>query len=130
MTVGTGAQSFLGIALETTPGTWVTPSKFIPFESESLNYTQETVWRRPIRQSADIVGAVKGNSRTEGDIGMEAFEDAVALILQCARTNVVKSGTTPNFTYVYTGSAAAVPTKTGSPVSSFRPSASRSRTAC
>jgi hypothetical protein len=112
MTVGTGAQSFLGIALETTPGTWVTPSKFIPFESESLNYTQETVWRRPIRQSADIVGAVKGNSRTEGDIGMEAFEDAVALILQCARTNVVKSGTTPNFTYVYTGSAAAVPSKT------------------
>lgn len=109
---GTGAGGFLGVALETTPGTFETPTKFIPINSESLQWTQDTVWRRPIRQAADIVGAVDGNGRVEGDINMEAFEDVVAIMLHAARTNVVKTGTTPNFTYTFTGSADAIPDRT------------------
>lgn len=109
---GTGAQGFIGVALEATSGTYLAPTKFIPIESESLQFIQDTIWRRPIRQSADVIGAVDGNARVEGDISMEAFEDVVALFLRCARTAVTKTGTTPNFTYVYTGSAAAVPNKT------------------
>lgn len=112
MTVGTGAQGFLGVATETVPGTYVAPTHFIPIESESVQWVQDTVWRRPIRASADIVGATKGNGRIEGDISMEAFEDVVALFLYASRTNVTKTGTTPNFTYEFTGSARAVPTKT------------------
>lgn len=112
MTVGTGAQGFLGVAAETVPGTYVAPTHFVPIESESVQWVQDTVWRRPIRASADIVGAVRGNGRIEGDIGMEAFENVVALFLYCGRTNVNKTGTTPNFTYEFTGSAAAVPNKT------------------
>jgi hypothetical protein len=112
MTVGTGAQGFLGIAPEVTSGTYIAPTKFIPIESESVQWVQDTVWRRPIRASADIVGAVPGNGRVEGDISMEAFEDVVAIFLRAARTTMTKSGTTPNFSYVFVGSAAAVPTKT------------------
>src|ERR1700712_2562342 len=109
---GTGAQGFMGIALETTPGTYQAPTLYVPIESEGLNYMQDTVWRRPIRQSADIIGAVDGNSRVEGDISGEAFEDVVATFLRAARTTFTKAGTTPNFTYTIVGSPNAVPAKT------------------
>lgn len=109
---GTGAQGFMGIALETVSGTYEAPTHFVPIDSESLNWVQETVWRRPIRQSADIVGAVDGNGRVEGDISMEAFEDVVAVMLRAARTVFTQSGTTPNFSYDIVGSANAVPTNT------------------
>jgi hypothetical protein len=109
---GTGAGGFLGVALEETSGTYTAPTKFVPITSESLAFTQDTVWRRPIRQSADIVGAVEGDGRVEGDISMEAFEDVVAVMLQAARTTFTTAGTTPNFTYTFTGSAEAIPTNT------------------
>jgi hypothetical protein len=109
---GTGAGGLLGVAVETTSGTYLAPLKFVPINSESLAFTQDTVWRRPIRQSADIVGAVKGNGRVEGDISMEAFEDVVAQMMRAARTSITKSGTTPNFTYTVVGSAVAIPNKT------------------
>jgi len=112
MVQGTGAGGFLGVALEETSGTYVAPTKFVPIQSESLAFTQDTTWRRPIRQSADIVGAIEGNGRVEGDISMEAFEDVVAVMLQAARTSMTTAGTTPNFTYTFTGTPDAVPSQT------------------
>lgn len=112
MAVGTGAQGFVGIAQEVTPGTYVPPTDFIPVESESVQWTQDTVWRRPIRASADIVGAVTGNGRVEGDIGMEAFSGAVAQFLRAARTNMQKVGASAPYTYTFTGNANATPSKT------------------
>jgi hypothetical protein len=110
---GTGAQGFLGVALETVAGTYTAPTLFVPIESESLQYTQDTIFRRPIRASADVVGAVPGNARVEGDIGMEAFEHVVATFLHAARTTVAKTGTaSPGFVYTFKGSAVAVPSKT------------------
>lgn len=109
---GTGAGGLLGVAHEVTSGTYVAPAYFMPISSESLHYIQDTIWRRPIRQAADIVGAAAGNSRVEGDINAEALEAAVALFLYCARTSQVKTGTTPNFTYTFTGSAVAIPSRT------------------
>lgn len=112
MGVGIGAGGLLGFAFETVPGTYVPPTKFVPIESESLKYVQETVWRRPIRQSADIIGQVPGNARIEGDISMEAFEDVVPYFLWCGRTTNAKTGTTPNWIYTFTPSAVAVPPRT------------------
>jgi hypothetical protein len=112
MAPGIGAGGFVGVAIETTAGTYTAPTKYIPIQNESLQYQQETIWRRPIRQTADIVGAVSGNAHVEGDISMEAFEDVVAVMLYAARTTPVKTGTTPNWIYTYTGNANAIPTKT------------------
>jgi len=108
---GTGAGGFLGVALETTSGTYLAPTKFVPIQNESLKFIQETIYRRPIRASADVIGAVDGNARVEGDISMEAFEDIVALFLHAARTTVNKTGTA-SFTYTFKGAAIAVPAKT------------------
>jgi len=112
VTVGIGAGGALGVAFETTQGTYIAPTKFVPIDSESLHYVQDTVWRRPIRYTAEILGAVAGNSHVEGEITMDCTEDILIYFLRAARTTCVKSGTTPNFTYTFTPTPAAVPVKT------------------
>jgi hypothetical protein len=111
MAVGIGASGIAGIAFEVTPGTYVAPTKFFPFNSETITVPQETVWRRPIRQSADIIGAVAGNYHPEGDVELEALEDVVIYFLYASRTAIVKSGAS-NFTYTVTPTAAAIPART------------------
>lgn len=90
------------------PNTYLAPTKFFPFMSESLVFQQDTIWRRPIRQSADVIGAVPGNVHTEGDMGMEGLEDVVVYFLKASRTTLVKTGSAPNFTYTFTPNAAGV----------------------
>jgi hypothetical protein len=109
--VGIGAAGIGGLAFEVTPGTYVAPTKFFPFNSEMLKVEQQTIYRRPIRQSADIIGAVPGNYHPSGDIDMEALEDVVMYFLYASRTSIAKSGST-NFTYVVTPTAAAIPGRT------------------
>lgn len=111
MTVGIGAGGFIGIALETVPGTYVPPTKYIPILNESLKYKQDTQWRRPIRATADMQGGVAGNVNVEGDISMEALSDCVPYFLYCARTAPVKVGVGP-YTYTFTPTALAIPSRT------------------
>lgn len=112
MPLGTGAGGLLGIALEATSGTYLAPTKFVPINSESLHNVEATQRRRPIRESADIIGAVAGDEHTEGEIEMEALEDCIVHFLHAARVTVVKGGTLPNFTYTFTPSSIAVPART------------------
>lgn len=112
MPYGIGAGGLVGIALEAVSGTYTAPTKYVPINSESLHMVEATQFRRPIRASADVIGAVAGNENTEGDVEMEALEDCLIYFLYCSRTTIVKSGVSPNFTYTVTPSAAAVPVKT------------------
>jgi hypothetical protein len=112
VTVGIGAGGAMGVAFEATQGTYIAPTKFVPIDSESLHYVQDTVWRRPIRYTAEILGAVAGNAHVEGDITLDCTEDVLLYFLRAARTTCVKTGTTPNFTYTFTPTALATPVKT------------------
>lgn len=96
----------------TTPNVYAAPTKYIPFLSESINSTNETVWRRPVRQSADVIGAVPGNYHPEGEFNIEALEDVIIYFLMASRTSIVKTGTTPNFTYTITPTSAGQARKT------------------
>jgi hypothetical protein len=95
-----------------TSGIYTAPTKFVPFRNESLKFTEETVFRRPIRQSADVIGAVAGNEHAEGDVEMEAMEDCLLYFMLATRAACVKTGTTPNFTYTFTPLPNAIPTRT------------------
>lgn len=106
-TPGTPSGAFPTTNTAYNAGTYVAPTKFFPFMSESLVSQQDTIWRRPIRQSADIIGAVAGNFHVEGDMSIEALEDVVPYFMKASRTNLVKTGTS-NFTYVFTPTAAGV----------------------
>ncbi len=110
MPVDIQATGFLGIAFEAVAGTYVAPTKFVPLRSESLQYRQDTHWRRPIRQVNDILGAVAGPGFVEGDIEIEVLEDTILYFLYASRNTVVKGGTTPNFTYTTTPFHGALPT--------------------
>ncbi len=91
------------------PGQYTAPTKYFPFMSESVTMTEETVFRRPIRQSADIIGAVAGNEHPEGELSMEGLEDVVLYWMFASRVTIVKTGAGPNFTYTITPTAAAIP---------------------
>lgn len=109
--VGAPAGAFPLVNTAGTPGTYTAPTKYFPLEGESLKYMQDTQWRRPMRNTAGIVGAVAGDSHIEGDINIEALSDVVPYFLYCTRCTVAKSGTGP-FTYVFTPSSVAIPAKT------------------
>jgi hypothetical protein len=108
MAIGIGAGGYVGVAFETTAGTYTAPTRFFAINSESLKYTQETTFRRPIRQTAAVIGAIKGNARIEGDISMDALSTAAPWFHHASRATVAKTGST-NYTYTYTPSPAALP---------------------
>jgi hypothetical protein len=111
VTQGIGASSIMGVALEGVIGTYTAPTKFVPYMSESLKYEQETDYRRPVRATPGVVGAVNGNSTVSGDVSVESLTDCIPYFLHCSRSSVVKTGSGP-YTYTYTPNALGVPTKT------------------
>jgi hypothetical protein len=112
--VGIGGGGFLGFAFETTSGTYTAPTKFFPITNEGLNRSDNPIWRRDIRQNVDAYALVGGNIGVAGDLEFVATEDVIPYFLNISRNTVVKSGTTPNFTYTATPNSNAQPTKTAS----------------
>lgn len=111
MPIGVGAGAFVGIGLETTPNTYVAPTKYLLCTSESLAYTEDRNERRPLRGIADVAGYIAGPVRVEGDLEIEVTEDQLPWLLRCARGTMAKAGT-PDFTYTFTPSHVAIPPKT------------------
>ena len=109
---GIGAGGLIGVAFETTVGTYVAPTKFVPILSETLEYKEQNNYRRPIRQSAAQIGVVPGDFDIEGTITMEATEDTCLYFTEVSRAVGVKSGSTPNWVYTYTPTSVAVPPRT------------------
>jgi len=108
---GSPSGAFPTLNTAADPGVYYAPVKYVPFNSENIMINQSTIYRRPIRQTADIVGAVAGNFYPGGDIEMESLEDVVIYFLYNSRVTIVKSGTT-NFTYTITPAPNAIPIKT------------------
>lgn len=99
MTKTIGAAGYIGIAVEAVSGAYEAPTKFFPIMSESLSWTQETNWRRVIRGTTDVIGAVPGNGNVEGDIEAELLTDVLPYMLLAARGSLTKNGTAAPFTY-------------------------------
>lgn len=101
MTVGIGAGGVVGLAIETVKGTYVAPTKFTPIRSESLEWTQSTVWRKVIAGTVDPLGAVPGNGNVGGDIDSEVLEDVLPYFLRCARGTLTQTGVGAPYTYQF-----------------------------
>jgi hypothetical protein len=111
MPAGISAATVAGLALETVSGTYTAPTKFFPLVSESVNYQQDTQWRKVLRGQVDPFGAIPGNAHTEGDVSIEALDDVVPYFLDAARGALVATGAGPK-TYTFTPNANAIPNKT------------------
>ncbi len=113
MGVGVSGGGSAGLAFETTPGTYVAPTKFFPILGEQLQFMPGNVYRRPIRQSVDQTGMVPGNVSATGTITMEAMDDVIVYFLYAMRMGIVRTGTNPNWIYTCTPTSTnAFPTRT------------------
>lgn len=107
MPVGIHAQGFVGVAFETTAGTFVPATRFFPIVNETITDNRDHQKRRVIRGLADNLDIIAGYSHVEGDIEMELLEQVLPYFLHVSRNSIVKSGST-DFTYTCTPTHAAV----------------------
>jgi hypothetical protein len=101
MPVEVGGAGFLGVAFETTLGTYLAPTKFIPIRSESLADPEDKVWRTNIRGLAGRSGAVSGYYHAEGDIVFEVTSDVLPYFMYASRVTPTKTGVSAPFTYSF-----------------------------
>ena len=111
MALAIGASGVMGIALETTSGTYQAPTKFVPFNSESIQFTGEPQEHRPIRNTPGVTDVTPGNMSVEGDIEFPVLTDVLVYFLMVSRCTWTKTGTT-RYVYSFKPAAFAVPTKT------------------
>lgn len=109
--VGAPSGAFPTVNTAANPNTYYPPVKFVPFLNEGLSYSQATTWRRPIRNTPGLVGAVAGDSSGAGDITIEAISDVVPYFMYASRATVAKTGSAP-YTYTCTPSPVAIPQRT------------------
>lgn len=96
---GIGGSGYMGIAHETTMGTYVAPAVFIPFLDESLSYSEDKYYSPAIRK-VTLVGDMKQNYyHAEGDVDWEVDCAYLPYFMYCMRLSIVKTGAGP---YVYT----------------------------
>lgn len=105
MPAGLSGAGWVGLALETTKGTWVTPAIWVPILSESLKYTEEKYYSPQIRQQVMVSDVKQGYYHVEGDIEMEVDPAFLPYLLHCSRHTIVKSGAGP-YEYKFTPSTA------------------------
>lgn len=95
---GLGGGGSVGVAFETTMGTYVPPAVFIPILNESLEYTEDKYLSEQIRQQSIHTEAKPSYYHTEGDVELEIDPQNILYFLYAGRHTVAKSGAGP---YVY-----------------------------
>ena len=89
----------VGLAIETSHGTYAVPAVFAPIISETLTETRNDPIRRPILGRAVNSGKVSGRSHAEGEIVIEALPTTMVYFLAASRWAITKAGAGP---YTYT----------------------------
>lgn len=117
MPPGIGATGFIGIAFETTKGSWVTPYVHIPVLSETLKYTEDKYYSQQLRQEVVDSDVKPGYYHIEGDIEMEVDPHYMPYFLYASRHTCTKAGAGPytyNFIPTVAGASSTDVTTTGS----------------
>lgn len=105
MPAGLGGGGKVGIAFETTMGTYVAPTIFVPILNESLRYTEERYYSEQIRQQTMVSDVKQGYYHVEGDIEMEVDPTNLPYWLYASRHTPAKTGAGP-YEYTFTPSSA------------------------
>jgi len=107
MPVGLGGGGAVGIAIETTMGTFVDPTVWVPIISEEFRYVEDRYFSPQLRQQVMVSDVKQGFYHIEGTINFEVDTHFLPYFLYASRHTVTKTGTGP---YVYK----AVPNKMAS----------------
>ncbi len=104
---GLGGGGSVGVAFETTMGTWVTPAVYIPVLNESLSYTEDKYLSEQIRQQSIHSEAKPSYYHVEGDLELEVDPTNILYLLYAGRHTVSKTGAGP-YVYKFTPNSAGV----------------------
>ena len=85
MPAGLSGGGHMGIALETTKGTYVAPTTYVPILSEAFRYTEDRYFSPQIRQATEVSDVKQGYYHIEGDIEMEVDPTFLPYFLFCCR---------------------------------------------
>src|SRR5574339_18041 len=99
MAPGIGATGFIGIAPETTMGTYVAPTTYVPVLRDTLKYTESKYYSPQLRQQVVDAEVKSGYYHIEGDIEMEVDTNVFLYFLYACRYFAAKTGAGP---YHYT----------------------------
>jgi len=105
MPAGLGGGGKVGIAFETTMGTYAAPTVFVPVLSESLKYTEDKYYSEQIRQQTIVSDVKSSYYHVEGDIEMEVDPTNHPYWLYASRHTPSKTGAGP-FVYKFVPSSA------------------------
>jgi len=99
MAPGVGGGGYVGIAPETTFGTYVAPTLFVPILSESFGYNEDKYFSPAIRKSVVVNDVAQNYYSIGGDIDVDVDPATWVYFMYAARHTITKTGTGP---YVYT----------------------------
>lgn len=104
MALTSGLAGQFGFAAETTYGTAVTVSRFVPLVDESLQTEIERLESSGIIAGARVLRSQQwspGLRRSEGDIGLEVYDRSIGLLLTNMLGSVTTTGSDP-YTHTFT----------------------------
>lgn len=102
---GLGGAGSVGVAFETTMGTYVAPSVFVPILNEGLEYTEDKYLSEQIRQQSIHTEAKNSYYHVEGDIELEVDPTNILYFLYAGRHTITKAGAGP-YTYKFVPNSA------------------------
>lgn len=105
MPPGIGATGYVSIAPESTMGTYVAPTVFVPVLSEDLKYTEAKYYSQQLRQQVIDSEVKPGYYHVEGPIELEVDTNNFLYFLYASRHTITKSGAGP-YTYKFVPSTA------------------------
>lgn len=92
MTIGLGGGGAIGIALETTYGTLVAPTVWVPIISEEFRYVENRYFSPQLRQQVMVSDVKQGYYHIEGTINFEVDVNFLPYFLYASRHTVTKTG--------------------------------------
>jgi|SRR3990172_7873940 len=99
MPAGLSGSGWLGLALESVKGTYVSPTVYIPIISESFRYVEDRYYSPQIREDTIVSDVKQGYYHIEGDFELEIESKFLPYLLYCTRHTITKTGAGP---FVYT----------------------------
>lgn len=106
-TPGLAGGGSVGVAFETTMGTYVAPAVFVPVLSNTLEYTTEPYRSAQIRQQSVYSEAKPSYYHVEGDLELEVDPNNILYFMYATRHTITKTGAGP-YVYKYVPNSASV----------------------
>lgn len=105
MPAGLGGGGSVGVAFETTMGTYVPPAVFVPILDENFIYTESKYYSEQIRQTSIVSDVKSSYYHIEGPINMEVDPRFMPYFLYASRHAITKTGAGP-YEYKFVPSSA------------------------